>query len=548
VERAVLTRGAMRVTNSLGLCVAILCVGWSSSALAYSNTSRFGIHVGFDESDNVYLFCSPYNITRTPLATSDSVTTRFRRFTSASAITESVVSSVATTQARLQCFPTSARTGTPTIVLGTTNEGSDKSTAKCPASAPYGAFAECRVLSDLDALQKPYVYRATACGNGIASMSSQLTGQATGKQGVTGTVVDQNGNPATFFYNDTVGPASIVGTDEGVPFFSAGKMHFAFGDTNFSNNSRVNNTLATASTVAPFFGGYWLGGWHGTSANDTMADQVILPRMSDEAQCGDTGMIPTGGFALTSGATTTRFLWFMSVKTWNFNPATNNSCDMTDGYRLRVNRASLAYSQNGGSWTRADLGYPMAGVWWDAQSKFTSAFAYHQIIGGGSGYVYFYGFAADNNMPDSNSGVYLARARATVGDVLTKSSYEYWNGSSWVANNEAAAAPLSGIAAHARELSVAFNSYANRYMMLVTDTTNGMRMYQSEALEGPWSFVATLPYVIGNYAALTHDRFQADQGKNFGYYMSQWFPAYNVGNWWATITRNTYSNCVSGDP
>jgi hypothetical protein len=30
--------------------------------------------------------------------------------------------------------------------------------------------------------------------------------------------------------------------------------------------------------------------------------------------------------------------------------------------------------------------------------------------------------------------------------------------------------------------------------------------------------------------------------------MSQFFPVYNVGNWWATVTRNTLSNCTAGDP
>jgi hypothetical protein len=540
----------MHATRLLALLAALIGTSYTTTAFAYSNTSRFGIHVGFDESDNVYLFCSPYTITRAAGASSDSVKTRFRRVLSDATATDAVVTSLATTQARIQCFKTSAHSGTPVAVIGNTNEGNDQSTAACPTTAPFGAYAECRVLSNLDVLQQPYVYRATACGDGIASVSSQLLGQVTGKQGDPNrTVTDQNGTQTGFFYNDTVTPASVGGTDEGVPFFSGGRMYFAFGDSFLTNGTVVHNTLAKSSTVAPFFGGYFLGEWYGTSASDTVADQPIVPTMPDEMQCHHVGMIPSGGFSVTEAGTNWKFLWFMSVATWNYNPATNNWCDLTNGTRLRVNRGSLAFSFNGSGWGRLDAAFPNGGAWWSSIGNFTNTFAYHQIIGSGSGYIYLYGFAADNNMPDSNSGVYLARVRARVSNILDKSSYEYWDGlsSTWKPNDEWAATPLVGIAQHARELSVSFNSYANRYMMLVTDTSNGMRIYQSETLQGPWSVVGTLPGVFSGYAALTHDRFQSDQGKNFGYFMSQFIP-YNVGDWWATVTRNKLSNCTPGDP
>jgi hypothetical protein len=216
-----------------------------------------------------------------------------------------------------------------------------------------------------------------------------------------------------------------------------------------------------------------------------------------------------------------------------------------------------------GPWTRLDQ---TLGVSWAAGSNFTNVYAYHDIPGDitsgslAAGYIYILGIKADGNMGDSTSGIKLMRVKAEHAKITNKAQYEYWNGSTFVANSENSAVHIVDASHHVRELSVAYNSYANRFMLMFLHA-NGfddtyLEILQAEKLTSSWSTVITGPpsegglaFSLGSYAPLVHDRFLYNSGNWFNYLVS-YHPEgpYNVALWQASIARNSFSPCSNAQP
>jgi Domain of unknown function (DUF4185) len=130
------------------------------------------------------------------------------------------------------------------------------------------------------------------------------------------------------------------------------------------------------------------------------------------------------------------------------------------------------------------------------------------------GWVYAYG------TPSGRAGtVYLSRVQQT--QILDATKYQYWNGTSWVTNNPAAAKPIlpattsGGFFGFFRtttypsvgEMSVQYNEYEKQYIMLTTDSAGNVVMRKASQPQGPWSAPITLvsgTRMPGAYAPMIH--------------------------------------------
>jgi hypothetical protein len=116
-----------------------------------------------------------------------------------------------------------------------------------------------------------------------------------------------------------------------------------------------------------------------------------------------------------------------------------------------------------------------------------------------AGYVYAYG------TPSGRGGtVYLSRVKQD--QILDQTKYEYWNGKTWQLNTPSAATPvLPGTTTSyffglfkrttyptAGEMSVQYNQYEKKYIMLYADQNNNIVMRKADRPEGPWSAPTTL--------------------------------------------------------
>ena len=131
-----------------------------------------------------------------------------------------------------------------------------------------------------------------------------------------------------------------------------------------------------------------------------------------------------------------------------------------------------------------------------------------------AGWVYSYG------TPSGRGGtVYLSRVNQN--QILDQTKYQYWNGSTWVTNNPAAAKPvLPGTTTSSffglikrttyptvGEMSVQYNEYEQKYIMLYADQSNNVVIRKADRPEGPWSAPTTLvtsSKMPGLYAPMIH--------------------------------------------
>lgn len=164
--------------------------------------------------------------------------------------------------------------------------------------------------------------------------------------------------------------------------------------------------------------------------------------------------IPTAGIAVGN----TQVMSMMSVKNWG--PAGT----------WETNYSSLVYSHdNGENWHEAfETKRPNEG----GNSKFQmSAFVK------ANGYVYQFG-----TPPGRGGAAHLARVPEAK--IMDLGAYEYFDGNAWIKGKPEVAKPIvHGVA----ELSVAYNDYLGKYIMLTTDQFNSVVMRTSSSLTGPWS-------------------------------------------------------------
>lgn len=441
-----------------------------------------------------------------------------------------------------QCFATAARTGASVNVISgwSTDAGNDVATSGlCPSDKPYLGFVRCQV----DSVVPYYVYAGTPCGNGISSISNAtVIGQ------LTGGVAELEGAPVPPLMNNTLAQAKVEGTDIGTMFYSGGAMQFAFGDTFSSWANKTDWRGSTIATTNDFnaLDGITLTGWEGPQG---FAQEIIAsPHQGNGV--GEITAIPNAGFAITEpNGDTYRYLWFFSVFNW----------ETPQG--LLTNHSTIAYSKNGATWDRAPFWFWDTRPVFAADSNFGAGAVYLDRL---SGWIYLFGTKA--RMPGGNGPIRVAAVRATHATIMDRKQYYYWSGSSWVRDeNGDMAESLTGAfgdganivpasVAPRAEISVTFNSYANRYQLLLQNTSaegNGrFELWQSSTLLSGWSRVAgsetaLAPNSRARYAPMMHELYLGEAGRTVPFLFSQFDPIYNVGLWKFTVNTPQRASCVN---
>ncbi|WP_231514535.1 DUF4185 domain-containing protein [Mycobacterium sp. URHB0044] len=227
-------------------------------------------------------------------------------------------------------------------------------------------------------------------------------------------------------------------------------------------------------------------------------------------------MIPTAGIAVpgagVNGATR-QYINFMAVKSWD-----------TPG-RWTTNYSAIAYSDdNGQNWTVVPPSSVRAARWGSATVPYVPGNenfqqgAFVKPPAGSSdaaaGWVYSYGTPAGRG-----GTVYVSRVNQY--QILDQTKYQYWNGTTWVANRPSAATPIlpgtktSGFFGwgatttypSVSEMSVQYNPYLKQYVMLYADQNNNVVMRTSTTPQGTWSAPKTLvtsAQYPGLYAPMIH--------------------------------------------
>ena len=236
-------------------------------------------------------------------------------------------------------------------------------------------------------------------------------------------------------------------------------------------------------------------------------------------------IIPTGAISVEgagANGATRQYVAFMSIKSWD-SPG-----------KWTTNYSAISYSDdNGQNWTVV----PASSVRAPASGRSTVAYQSgnenFQMVSfvkppegsadATAGYVYAYGTPAGRN-----GTVYVSRVNET--QILDTTKYEYWDGKTWVKNNPASAKPvLPGTTTSsffglikkttypaAGELSVQYNSYLKKYVMLSTDSANNVVMRTADSPTGTWSAPTTLATSAnypGLYAPMIHPWSGTDQLK-----------------------------------
>ena len=221
-------------------------------------------------------------------------------------------------------------------------------------------------------------------------------------------------------------------------------------------------------------------------------------------------IIPTGAISVegagVNGATR-QYVAFMSIKSWD-SPG-----------RWTTNYSAISYSDdNGQNWTVVPKSSVRAPAYGRSTVSYQSGQQNFQMVSfvkppegsadAAAGYVYAYGTPSGRN-----GTVYVSRVNEA--QILDVSKYQYWDGKKWVSNSPSSAKPvLPGTTTSsffglfkkttypsAGELSVQYNTYLNKYVMLSTDGNNNVVMRTADSPQGTWSPATTL-VTSGQYPGL----------------------------------------------
>lgn len=291
--------------------------------------------------------------------------------------------------------------------------------------------------------------------------------------------------------NQTFERWNVGGTDLGFTFFHDDDLYMVFGDT-YGRERRDwrSNTMAKLADVESPAAGLEIE--HFISDPSGRATELLS---SKKVYWVEQTVIPTSGISVGSRM----ILHYMSVRRW-----------VAPG-RWRINHAGLAYSDDDGqTWVKT-------GPEWGARSNFAQV-----------------AFVRDPEEPDSVYvfGIPAGRfgqvrlARASADSILRTASYEYWDGRDWTSAEAAAEAVVP---APVGELSVAWNGYLGRWVMMYLDERHkAIVVRTAEQLTGPWTepkLVTTARDHPQLYAPFIIP-FQSDQPEIF-FTMSRW-DSYNV--------------------
>jgi Domain of unknown function (DUF4185) len=512
-----------------------------------------------------------------------SVNAKFRRRgTDGNVVAANPVAPLAQLSIKMQCMnPLGVVVSSPESAFGNT------ATLSCPA-ASAGVYIKCRIRSQDS---KPFTYgaggegaglRGDPCGNGIASIGPSdsdsyphpYKGQVTGQRGsgLFGDPLSEmtfaNKADHRVFASPLMTHANVYGTDMGFMFYYGGSLWAGYGDTwdvGWDGDDfpwKRGSVLFSTKDLTPA-NGLTLDSFESATFFGNVYAREVVPSCHNQLLCPEASAIPTAGFGLRDAGVGRRFLWFNSIAWW---------------LPFISNGAGLAW-EDGNEFKRPDTSpWPIPGKEpprWTGTSHFGAGAIYQDRF---DGYIYFFGVTAYA----PNTPVRLARVKATFASVMDRSVYQYWDGAIW--KTEADTAPkwpsepgtFLGAADIIKpeenvgpEFSVAFDAYANRYIMLIVhDRGNAskarVQLWQSKAITGPWEKVTGgaqqwLPNtsMVGGqypggffwfYGPYTSEQTMVDAGKNVYYQLSEWngLPGtkpYNTGLWGFRVNRHTSPNC-----
>lgn len=304
--------------------------------------------------------------------------------------------------------------------------------------------------------------------------------------------------------NDTEARFQLKATDLGVLWDNgSGEILTAFGDSYGSGWTGPGGGAGDPATLD------WRCNLLFRSKDRNLADGMTLDSAAEDRpghakqflDCkkidrDEHTVIPTAGISVGRR----QYVHYMSVNRWG--PAGS----------WFTNHAGFAYSDdNGETWTKDPKAIWQNTAAWD--DKFQMA-----ALVRSAGYVYLIG------TPNGRFGnAHLARVPEK--QVLSKSSWRYWDGKIW-SNRASAAVPIT--VGPVSEVSVQWNAHLGKWLMMYLDEHRAAVVLRSAAsLTGPWSgqqVVARSTEFPGLYGTYLHPW---SSGADLYFTMSQWDP-YNV--------------------
>ena len=212
-------------------------------------------------------------------------------------------------------------------------------------------------------------------------------------------------------------------------------------------------------------------------------------------------VIPTAGISVG----TTQYVNFMSVSKWG------------SAGQWSTNFSAVAVSNdNGENWTVPSSSIRPA--WFNSVPNVPFVWGYQNFQMGAyvraNGYVYAYG-----TTPGRGGAPFLSRVPEN--SVADLAAYEYYTPFGWLRNMPFLA--IQVVWAPGSEMSVAWNDYLKKFVMLYTDTFSNVVMRTADKPEGPWSLATTIVSTTavpgGIYAPYIHPW---SSGRDLYFTLSLW--------------------------
>jgi Domain of unknown function (DUF4185) len=315
---------------------------------------------------------------------------------------------------------------------------------------------------------------------------------------------------------------------------------FRTADTDLSNGLQFSDAVINAGAQFPGDPN-GVHQWYGTGGPAAGATQIIYNPGGLDGLFGKTyTMIPTSAIAIENPNAEggyTQYATVMSIRTWD-NPGS-----------WTTNYSGIAYSNDGGKTWTVDPATVRSSGWFRAGPAYVPGdehFQQNALVMSDDPtdpYVYVYG------TPSGRQGsAYLARVEKD--QITNLGAYQYWSGESsngagrWVTGDPSSAVPVFGSSStdflpqlykvldtftfglftkiangiwvgglptngNVSEMSVQYNEYLGKYVVLYTDGGNNVVMRVSDSPQGTWSDTTklvsnNLTTNTGMYAPMVH--------------------------------------------
>ncbi|MGI9163104.1 MAG: DUF4185 domain-containing protein [Mycobacterium sp.] len=320
--------------------------------------------------------------------------------------------------------------------------------------------------------------------------------------------------------------ANVYGTDLGIMWFNPdnGNTQLAFGDTfsgaNMSGDWRSNVLLLSDDTQL----------YDGLSLINTGPAYQFIPAARNQVFFigSETTNIPTSAVY----TDTKNYVSYMSVKSWDTPGRWTTNYSAVSMYDAASDKWVLQTSTvRSAGWFRSSTRYR-------AGDQNFQQMAYvrepdSKVAPGETQFVYAFG------TPAGRAGSAFL-SRVPEGSITDLSQYDYWDGSKWVQDRPAVAAPVLGdspnsaglfgfvrdiannpnffggwfaglvgakTGGNVSEMSVQYNEYLDKYVVLYGNGANNVILRTADTPEGPWSDPVTIATSLtypGLYAPLIH--------------------------------------------